>query len=91
MKFTIFNLGLCYRLDGQSIKLLIYKVYDMKTELLNRIVQFFTNLYNDELDVMTSDCIYEWWYYNWSNWVEETNEDIYNEVEKAIWAEINHR
>lgn len=37
---------------------------------------------------MTSDCIYEWWYYNWSNWVEETNEDIYNEVEKAVWAEI---
>jgi hypothetical protein len=22
------------------------------------------------------------------NWVEETNEDIYNEVEKAVWTEI---
>lgn len=60
----------------------------MNIELLSQITKFFVNLYSDELETMTSDCIYEWQYYNWSNWVEETNEDIYNEVQKAVWAEI---
>lgn len=60
-----------------------------KSEIINQAAKHFINIYSDELDAMTSDGIYEWWYYNWSNWVEETNEDIYNEVEKAVWAEIN--
>lgn len=63
----------------------------MKAELLTQIAQFFVNLYSDELDVITPDCIYEWWSMNWSNWGEQTNEDVYNQVEKAIWSEINHR
>lgn len=61
----------------------------MEKKLLNKIANFFVNLYNDELDEMTSDAIYEWWSMNWSNWVDETNEDIYDEVEKAIWQKIN--
>lgn len=61
----------------------------MGKKLLNEIANFFVNLYNDELEEMTSDAIYEWWSINWSNWVDETNQDIYNEVEKAIWDKIN--
>lgn len=61
----------------------------MGKELLNEIANFFVNLYDDELEEMTSDAIYEWWSINWSNWVDETNQDIYNEVEKAIWDKIN--
>lgn len=61
----------------------------MEKKLLNEIADFFVNLYNDELEEMTSDAIYEWWSINWSNWVDETNQDIYNEVEKAIWDKIN--
>lgn len=61
----------------------------MGKKLLNEIANFFVNLYNDELEEMTSDAIYEWWSINWSNWVDETNQDIYNEVEKAILDKIN--
>lgn len=61
----------------------------MEKKLLNKIANFFVNLYSDEIEEMTSDSIYEWWSMNWSNWVEETNQDIYNEVEKAIWDKIN--
>lgn len=53
------------------------------------IADFFVELYKDELEDITSDSIYEWWSINWSNWVEETNQDVYNEVEKAIWNKIN--
>lgn len=63
----------------------------MNTELLSQITTFFVNLYSDELDVITPDCIYEWWSMNWSNWVEDTDQDIYNEIEKAIWDKINER
>ena len=61
----------------------------MEKNLLNEIANFFVNLYDEELEEMTSDAIYEWWSINWSNWVDETNQDIYNEVEKAIWDKIN--
>lgn len=61
----------------------------MEKKLLNEIANFFVNLYDEELEEMTSDAIYEWWSINWSNWVDETNQDIYNEVEKAIWDKIN--
>lgn len=60
----------------------------MEKKLLNEIANFFVNLYSDEIEEMTSDSIYEWWSMNWSNWVEETDHDIYNEVEKAIWSKI---
>lgn len=60
----------------------------MEKEKLNQIAKFFVNLYSDELEDITSDLIYEWWQINWSNWVEETNQDVYNEVEKAIWEKI---
>lgn len=63
----------------------------MKIENLNQIAEFFVNLYSDELEEMSSDAIYEWWSMNWSNWVEETNVEVYNEVEKAIWQKINER
>lgn len=63
----------------------------MKIENLNQIAEFFVNLYSDELNEITSDNIYEWWSMNWSNWVEETNIEVYNEVEKAIWLKINER
>lgn len=59
------------------------------SEIINQAAKHFINIYSDELDAMTSDGIYEWWYYNWSNWVDETNENIYNDLEKAIWSEIN--
>lgn len=61
----------------------------MEKKLLNEIANFFVNLYDEELEELTSDAIYEWWSINWSNWVDETNQDIYNEVEKAIWDKIN--
>lgn len=61
----------------------------MKAELLNQIADFFTNLYEDELSEMTSDCINEWWNCNWSNWTEETNEEIYAKVEITIWRKID--
>ena len=61
----------------------------MEKKLLNEIANFFVNLYDEELEEMTSDVIYEWQSINWSNWVDETNQDIYNEVEKAIWDKIN--
>lgn len=61
----------------------------VEKKLLNEIANFFVNLYDEELEEMTSDAIYEWWSINWSNWVDETNQDIYNEVEKAIWDKIN--
>lgn len=60
----------------------------MEKKLLNEIADFFVNLYSDELEEMTSDAIYEWWSINWSNWVDETNQNIYNEVENAIWEKI---
>ena len=63
----------------------------MKIENLNQIAEFFVNLYSDELNEITSDNIYEWLSMNWSNWVEDTDQDIYNEVEKAIWDKINER
>lgn len=56
---------------------------------IQEIANFFVNLYSDEIEEITSDSIYEWWSINWSNWVEETNQDVYNEVEKAIWNKIN--
>lgn len=55
---------------------------------IQEIAKFFVNLYSDELEDITSDSIYEWWSINWSNWVEETNQDVYNEVEKAILGKI---
>lgn len=61
----------------------------MEKETLNQIAKFFVNLYGDEIEDITSDSIYEWWSMNWSNWVDETNQDVYIEVEKAVWAEIN--
>lgn len=60
----------------------------MEKETLNQIAGFFVNLYNDELDKITADAIYEWWSQNWSNWVEDTDEDIYNVVEKTIFEMI---
>lgn len=61
----------------------------MEKETLNQIAKFFVNLYGEEIEDITSDAIYEWWSMNWSNWVDETNQDVYIEVEKAVWAEIN--
>lgn len=60
----------------------------MKTENLNQIAEFFVNLYSDELNELTPDAISEWWSMNWSNWVEENNIKVYNEVEKAIISKI---
>lgn len=61
----------------------------MDKNKIQEIQKFFVNLYSDEIEDITSDSIYEWWSINWSNWVEETNQDVYNEVEKAIWNKIN--
>lgn len=76
--------GFTFEVKEESVK-----STEEKPEIINQAAKHFINIYSEELDAMTSDCIYEWWYYNWSNWIEETNEDIYNEVEKAVWAEIN--
>lgn len=65
----------------------------MKREILNQIVKHFTDLYADEInaDEVTDDVIHEWWGYTRDQYGYDTEgggNEVYPEVERAIWKTI---
>ena len=62
-----------------------------KENKLQEIVEFFCNLYSEELNDITGESINEWWTINWSNWVDNKEDIEYNEIEKAIFDAINNK
>ena len=64
------------------------KTIDSKT--LNAIVKHFIDLYADELHEVTPDCIYEWWSLTSDQYnIDRGDDEIYDEIERAIFKKIN--
>ena len=64
------------------------KTLDSKT--LSAIVKHFINLYADELDNVTPDWIYEWWSLTSDQYnIDRGDDEIYDEIERAIFKKIN--
>lgn len=65
----------------------------MKEEKLNEIVKHFLDLYKEEIerDETTDDCIHEWWWDTRDQYGYDAKEgnEVYPEIEKAIWSKIS--
>lgn len=69
----------------------------MSIKVLDEIVKHFINIYKDEIDDVDADCINEWWGLTIDQYAEELEvnldsdeekEEIYAQIEKAIFKEI---
>ena len=64
------------------------KTLDSKT--VSAIVKHFIDLYADEIQQVTPDCIYEWWMLTADQYnIDRSDDDLYDRIEKAIFKEID--
>lgn len=72
----------------------------MSTKVVDKIVRHFVDIYEDEIDDVDADCINEWWGLTIDQYADELEseglnldsdegkEDVYVQIEKAIFKEI---